>query len=71
MACTANRFAATASKMMPPCWDNNRTVDSTLSCYSTLGKKKANCMQVSYSQNAYISLCGGEFASDDHCGTYL
>ena len=71
MACIANRFAATASKMMPPCWDNNQTVDSTLSCYSTLGKKKANCMQVSYSQNAYIHVCGGELANDDHCGTYL
>ena len=30
-----------------------------------------NCMQVSYSQNAFIYTCGKEFANDDRCGTYL
>jgi len=71
MACIADRFAAARSKMMPPCWDNNQTVDSTLDCYTAAGKRNAHCMQVSYSQNAYIYVCGGDLANDDHCGTYL
>jgi len=71
MACIADRFAAARSIMMPPCWDNNQTVDSTLDCYTTAGKRKTHCIQVSYSQNAYIYVCGGDFAYDDHCGTYL
>lgn len=71
MACIADRFAAARSKMMPPCWDNNQTVDSTLDCYTTKGKRKPHCMQVSYSQNAFITVCGGQFADDNHCGTYL
>ncbi|KAL7543226.1 hypothetical protein ACHAXR_012531 [Thalassiosira sp. AJA248-18] len=71
MACIADRFAAARSKMMPPCWDYNQTVDSTLDCYTTAGKRKKHCMQVSYSQNAYIYVCGGEFVDDNHCGTYL
>ena len=71
MACIANRFSATACKMKPPCWDHNNTVDATLSCYSTMGTKRTNCMQVSFSQNAFIYTCGKEFANDDRCGTYL
>ena len=71
MACIADRFAAARSKMMPPCSDNNQTVDSTLDCYTTAGKMKTHYMQVSYSQNSYIYVCGGDFAHDDHCGTYL
>ncbi|KAL3758469.1 hypothetical protein ACHAWU_004312 [Discostella pseudostelligera] len=71
MACISDRFAASASKMRPPCWDNNQTVDSTLACFTPIGNKRSNCMQIAFSQNAYIFGCGGKFANDDSCGTYL
>lgn len=71
MACIADRFVAARSKIMPPCWDNNQTVDVTLDCHTHEGKRRPHCMQVSYSQNAYIYVCGGDFANDDRCGTYL
>ncbi|KAL9183798.1 hypothetical protein ACHAXT_004654 [Thalassiosira profunda] len=70
-ACIADRFAAAGSKMTPACWDHNQTVDATLDCYTPVGKKKPHCVQVAYSQNAFISVCGGEFANDDRCGTWL
>ncbi|KAL7504327.1 hypothetical protein ACHAXN_001999 [Cyclotella atomus] len=70
-ACIADRFAASVSKLFPACWDHNETVDATLDCYTPKGKREKNCMQTSYSQNAYIPLCGGEFANDSSCGTFL
>ena len=64
-ACIADRFAASANKILPPCWYHNETVDATLDCHMTDGNRQKHCMQVSYSQYAYILVCGGEFANDD------
>ena len=71
LTCIADRFAASVSKSFPACWDHNETVDATLDCYTPQGKRQRNCMQASYSQNAYIHVCGGEFADDNSCGTFL
>ena len=71
LECVADRFAAAKSSIFPPCWDHNQTVDSILDCYTPTGKRRKHCMQVSYSQNAYIFVCGGEFANNDNCGTFL
>ncbi|KAL7467854.1 hypothetical protein ACHAXS_008085 [Conticribra weissflogii] len=71
MACIADRFAAAKSPLFPPCWDHNQTVDATLDCYTPKGKRRKHCMQVSYSQNAYVTVCGGEYAHSDNCGTFL
>eukprot|EP00986_Skeletonema_menzelii_P004358 scaffold1472_cov157-Skeletonema_menzelii.AAC.2 len=70
-ACIADRFAAARSKLNPPCWDNNSTVDSTLDCHTPTGKRQRHCMQVSYSVNAFIPICGGEFEESDECGSFL
>ena len=70
-ACIADRFAAARSKLNPPCWDNNSTVDSTLSCYTPSGKLKRHCMQVSYSLNAFVPVCGGDFEESNECGSFL
>jgi hypothetical protein len=70
-ACIADRFAAARSKMNPPCWDNNSTVDSTLDCHVPTGKRQRHCMQVSYSLNAFIPICGGDFEESDTCGSFL
>ena len=70
-ACIADRFKATVSKHMPSCTDHNETVDATLDCFTPNGRRQRNCMQTSYAQNAYLSVCGGDFANDDMCGTFL
>jgi hypothetical protein len=70
-ACISDRFAAATSSFFPPCWDHNETVDASLNCFTTTGKRQRTCMQVAYSQNAYIHVCGGDFANDDQCGTFL
>ena len=69
--CVADRFAATKSKQFPACWDHNATVDATLSCFTPEGRRQRNCMQFSYSVNALVVACGGEFADVDSCGTFL
>ena len=53
------------------CMDNNETVNAMLPCYDIGGELLPHCMQVAYSQSSFIHVCGGEFADDDHCGTYL
>lgn len=70
-ACIADRFAASVSKLFPACWDHNETVDATLDGYTPTGKRERYSMQISYSQNAYIIDCGGDYANDNSCGTYL
>jgi len=70
-SCLQNRLKAIKSPYTPSCWDHNQTVDATLRCYTPDGRRKSNCMQVSYSQNAFINLCGGDFANDDRCGTFI
>eukprot|EP00985_Skeletonema_marinoi_P000414 scaffold144_cov106-Skeletonema_marinoi.AAC.3 len=70
-ACIADRFAAARSKLNPPCWDNNSTVDSTLDCHTPTGKRQRHFMQVSYSLNAFIPVCGGDFEDSDDCGSFL
>ena len=70
-ACIADRFAAARSKLNPPCWDNNSTVDSTLACHTPTGKRQRHCMQVSFSLNAFIPICGGDFEESDTCGSFL
>ena len=72
MSCINERFAATRSPHLPPCWDNNQTVDATLDSFTPAGKRIHNAMQIAYSQNAYVNVCGGESGDDDdHCGTYI
>ena len=70
-ACIADRFKASVSKVVPACTDHNETVDATLDCFTPNGRRQGNCMQTAYGQNAYLSVCGGEFANDDTCGTFL
>ena len=67
-ACIADRFAATKSKQMPPCSDYNHTIDATLSCFTPAGKTSEHCMQVAFSQNSFIVVCGRE---QHYCGTFL
>jgi hypothetical protein len=75
--CWGNRLKAIPSPYVPSCWDHNQTVDATLRCYDPWGRRKPNCMQVSYSQNAIINICNSsssnhaEKSSDANCGTFI
>eukprot|EP00979_Chaetoceros_neogracilis_P004514 scaffold787_cov285-Chaetoceros_neogracile.AAC.78 len=69
--CLENRLKAIKSPYNPSCWDHNQTVDAMLRCYTPTGTRRSHCMQLSYAQNAFFSLCGSEFANDMHCGTYI
>eukprot|EP00957_Ditylum_brightwellii_P206510 15348771-Ditylum_brightwellii.AAC.1 len=69
--CISSRLRAIPSPLMPACTDNNQTVDSTLDCYTPNGEQLTECMQISYSQNAFIHVCGGDFENDEHCGTFI
>lgn len=57
--------------VMPACWDRNDSVDALADCFGVDGRKKSTCVAVAYSQTGYISQCAGEFALDNHCGTFL
>eukprot|EP00979_Chaetoceros_neogracilis_P011176 scaffold2715_cov160-Chaetoceros_neogracile.AAC.3 len=61
------------SPFNPFCWDHNQSVDATLRCYTPTGMRRSHCMQLSYAQNAFFSLCGSEFTNNLHyyCGTYI
>jgi hypothetical protein len=70
-SCIQKRLRAFKSPYVPSCWDHNQTIDSTSSCYTPNGQKSLNCMQVSYSQNAFINVCGGSYANHPNCGTFI
>jgi hypothetical protein len=70
-SCLGMRLRAIKSPYNPSCWDHNQTVDATLRCYAPNGRRRANCMQLSYSQNAYFTICGGEYSDSSQCGTYI
>ena len=70
-SCSQSRIRAIASPSVPPCWDHNQTVHALRHCFSVDGVLLSHCMQVGYVQNAYIHVCGGSFADNDRCGTFI
>jgi hypothetical protein len=70
-SCLQKRLRALKSPYVPSCWDHNQTVDSTVSCYTPEGIQKPNCMQISYTQNSFIHVCGGAYSNDPNCGTFV
>jgi len=69
--CLSYRMSAVRSKLRAACSDGNQTVDATLNCYTPDGQRHPHCMQVGYAQTALIHQCGGVFANDPSCGTFL
>jgi hypothetical protein len=51
--------------------DNNSSLNTLAGCFTTNGTYMEKCMQVAYSQNAFIGLCSGPRADDPYCGTFL
>ena len=69
--CLGIRLRKQRSSQAAACGDNNQTVAGLGICYETDGTAKKNCIQASYTQSAFIHVCGGDFANDPHCGTFL
>jgi hypothetical protein len=65
--CQGKQYAYKRSKHRPPCSDNNVTLNTLSGCYYPNGTYSTKCVQVGYSQNAFIALCG----QNRSCGTYL
>jgi hypothetical protein len=69
--CLGKRYAKKPSAQKPACVDNNSSLNAQSGCYDEFGFYHPTCMQVGYTQNAFISLCGSEYEDNDHCGVFL
>ncbi|CAM9791198.1 unnamed protein product [Choristocarpus tenellus] len=69
--CAGFRQKMQRSSSVPPCLDNNQTVNGMGSCQDLDGIVSDLCLAVGYSQTAISVVCGGTYAEDDHCGTFL
>ncbi|CBN75306.1 conserved unknown protein [Ectocarpus siliculosus] len=71
LSCVGFRQKQQRSTSVARCTDNNQTVDAGSSCQNLAGEVSEHCLAVGYSQTAISVICGGDFAEDDHCGTFL
>ncbi|CAN0212441.1 unnamed protein product [Ectocarpus sp. 12 AP-2014] len=71
LSCVGFRQKQQRSTSVARCTDNNQTVDAGSSCQNVAGEVSEHCLAVGYSQTAISVICGGDFAEDDHCGTFL
>ena len=70
--CVAKRVSRQAWPSMPVCWNWNASVNAGLGCRAPLdGSPLQLCLELGYTQNAYVADCGGPYAGSEHCGTYL
>eukprot|EP00752_Nemacystus_decipiens_P006299 g5679.t1 len=71
LSCVGFRQKQQRSANVARCMDNNQTVDAGGSCQNLHGEISEHCLALGYSQTAISVTCGGKFAEDDHCGTFL
>lgn len=70
--CVTARIARVPWPSSPACWNWNASVAAGVGCRAPMdGSPLPLCLEVGYTQNAYIADCGGVWAGNDHCGTYL
>ena len=69
--CAGRGRREVASPLAPPCSDHNRTVDALLGCADAGGERAGTCLQIAYTQTTFVHVCGGEFADDGDCGTFV
>lgn len=67
--CMGKQFALKRSALNPACTDNNSTLNVLAGCYYPNNTYSSHCVQVAYTQSAFIPLCVDD--SDPHCGTFL
>jgi hypothetical protein len=70
--CVTARIARVPWLASPACWNWNASVAAGVACRAPVdGSPLPLCLEVGYTQNAYIADCGGVWAGNEHCGTYL
>lgn len=70
--CFSKHIRAVKTNVEAACTDHNQTVDSSLGCYDSKGDHEEHCMQVAYSQTAFIPACSSNSDNDSSsCGTFL
>mmetsp|Transcript_20358 Transcript_20358/g.26298 ORF Transcript_20358/g.26298 Transcript_20358/m.26298 type:complete len:344 (-) Transcript_20358:103-1134(-) len=69
--CLGDYKSRDESIILPPCWDNNASIDATATCSTLDGTIFQNCVAFGYSSSAYIVQCGNDFVEDNHCGTFI
>lgn len=57
--------------MRAACWDKNATVSALASCRAANGDVLPHCVSIAYHTSAFVVQCGGDFATDRNCGTFL
>lgn len=67
--CQGKDYGYRKADLVPACMDNNQSLNTRDNCFDPLtGVSHKHCVQVAYSQNAFIGQCG---IDDAHCGTFL
>jgi len=66
--CAGLDYSFVRSPYRPPCSDNNFSLNALAVCTDVHGNVRNNCVQIGYTQNAYIGQCS---YVDGNCGTYL
>ena len=70
--CVMSRVARRSFPLLPRCWNVNDSVIADANCRSPAdGTALPLCLEVAVTQTAFILECGGNFATNEHCGTYL
>jgi hypothetical protein len=70
--CVIARVARRAPSMFPRCWNRNDTVVADQPCRSPFdGSVLPLCIELGVTQTNFVVECGGAFANDPHCGTFL
>ena len=57
--------------LRPACWDYNATVEANSTCRDTNGDVRKDCVTIGFSSTNFIVHCGGAYADDPTCGTFL
>eukprot|EP00904_Undaria_pinnatifida_P012814 jgi/Undpi1/8663/HiC_scaffold_25.g11128.m1 len=71
LSCVGFRQKLQRCSNVARCVDNNQTINGAGSCQTLTGETSEHCIAVGYSQTAISVVCGGDYAEDDHCGTFL
>ena len=70
--CIVERVRRTDYPVNPVCWNFNDTIIAGRTCRAPRDGTVINyCLELGFTQTAYIVECGGRFKNDPHCGTFL
>lgn len=70
--CVAARVASREYAVNPRCWNSPDDVIADAGCRSPAdGSPLALCLELGFTQTAYVVECGGASQFNEHCGTFL